>query len=100
MRKKRKHPKSGKFVRVCDDCEDKHLFEKYMKTEIKAEEALQLQEMIIETKHKELDEVLNGKKTKMQLLLNKGAEIEQDRKNNEARTLQSENEVRNKERKL
>jgi hypothetical protein len=55
MRKKRKHPKSGKFVRVCDDCEDKHLFEKYMKTEIKAEEAVQLQEMIIETKHRELD---------------------------------------------
>ena len=73
MRKKRKHPKSGKFLKVCDDCEDKHLFEKYMKTELKAEEALQMQEMIIASKHQELTEALNGKRTRMQLLMNKRA---------------------------
>lgn len=37
MRKKRKHPQTGKFTKICDDCEDKNLFERYMKSEIKAE---------------------------------------------------------------
>ncbi len=48
-----------------------------MKTEIKAEEALQLQEMIIATKHQEISEVLNGKRTRMQLLMNKRGEIDE-----------------------
>jgi len=59
-----------------------------------------MQEMIIASKHQELTEVLNGKKTKMQLLTNKRGEIDEERKNIDARMGQSENEVRNKERKL
>jgi hypothetical protein len=39
IRKKRKD-KNGVWVRICDDCEDKYLFESYMKFELKAEEAI------------------------------------------------------------
>ena len=35
LRKRRRLNK--KFERICDICEDKHLFENYMKLEIKAE---------------------------------------------------------------
>lgn len=43
MRKKRKYKNTGKFVRICDECEDKHLYDKYMKLEMKAEESLTTQ---------------------------------------------------------
>jgi hypothetical protein len=35
LRKKRKN--KGSFDRICDTCEDKYLFESYMKYEMKAE---------------------------------------------------------------
>ena len=31
IRKKRKHKKTGKFVRICDECDDKAIYDKYMK---------------------------------------------------------------------
>lgn len=37
-------------MRICDDCEDKYLFDKYKSTESKAEEALAMQEMIVQAK--------------------------------------------------
>jgi hypothetical protein len=38
-------------MRICDDCEDKHLFQKYMMLEVKAEESLLAQESIITEKY-------------------------------------------------
>lgn len=35
LRKKRKSKETHKFVRICDNCEDKYLFGKYMKMEMK-----------------------------------------------------------------
>ena len=54
LRKKRKHKTTNKFVKICDDCEDKQLQDRYMKIENKAEEALIMQEMIVQAKHEEL----------------------------------------------
>lgn len=45
---------TNKFVRICDDCEDKQLYDKYRNSESKAEEALAMQEMIVEAKRNEL----------------------------------------------
>ena len=47
IRKKRKYKNTNKFVRICDDCEDKYLYDKYKSSESKAEEALAMQEMIV-----------------------------------------------------
>lgn len=46
MRKKRKD-RSGAWKRICDDCEDKYLFESYMRFELKAEEAIVMHEEIV-----------------------------------------------------
>jgi len=35
MRKKRKNKEVNKFVRICDNCEDRYLYSKYMKLEVK-----------------------------------------------------------------
>lgn len=40
-RKRRK--KKGKWERICDNCEDKYLYDFYMKLESKADEALIIQ---------------------------------------------------------
>ena len=47
LRKKRKNKGTHKFVRICDNCEDKYLFGKYMKMEMKNEESLTAQETIV-----------------------------------------------------
>ena len=44
---RKKRYRSGEFGRICDDCEDKILFENYMKVEIKAEEAIVAHEEIV-----------------------------------------------------
>ena len=49
MRKKRR--KKGKFERICDCCEDKVIYDFYMKLETKAEEALGVEEEITMLKH-------------------------------------------------
>lgn len=45
LRKRRRL--KGKMERICDNCEDKYLFESYMKLELKAEEAILMQEEIV-----------------------------------------------------
>jgi len=75
VRKKRKMKNNNKFVRICDDCEDKQLYDKYRNTESKAEEALAMQEMIVEAKRNELAELAAGKQTRMQMLRNKKQEL-------------------------
>jgi hypothetical protein len=65
----------NKFLRICDDCEDKQLYDKYRNTESKAEEALAMQEMIVEAKRNELAELAAGKQTRMQMLRNKKQEL-------------------------
>jgi len=49
MRKRRR--KKGKFERICDICEDRVLYETYMKLEAKAEESLAVEEEIVALKH-------------------------------------------------
>lgn len=49
LRKKRK--KKGKWERICDNCEDKVIYDFYMKLEMKAEEALSVEEEITFMKH-------------------------------------------------
>jgi len=66
---------NNKLVRICDDCEDKQLYDKYRNTESKAEEALAMQEMIVEAKRNELAELAAGKQTRMQMLRNKKQEL-------------------------
>jgi hypothetical protein len=55
IRKKRKDKSGGTWARICDDCEDKYLFECYMKFELKAEEAIQMQEEIVTAKKRDID---------------------------------------------
>lgn len=47
MRKKRKNKDLGKFVRICDNCEDRYLYSKYMKLELKNEETIIAHESIV-----------------------------------------------------
>lgn len=49
MRKRRK--KKGKWEKICDNCEDKYLYDVYMKLESKADEALGVEEEITILKH-------------------------------------------------
>jgi hypothetical protein len=42
LRKRRK--RKGKWERICDNCEDKYLYDVYMKLETKADEALAVEE--------------------------------------------------------
>jgi hypothetical protein len=71
-----------------------------MKFETKAEEAIAMQEMIIQTKRDELAELAQAKKTKHQLLKNKQNELEQEKKENESKTRISENDYANKHRRF
>lgn len=71
---------TNKFVRICDDCEDKQLYDKYRTSESKAEEALAMQEMIVEAKRNELAELAAGKQTKLQMLRNKKQELEDEKR--------------------
>lgn len=52
LRKRR--VKNNKWEKICDGCEDKLLFDLYMKLEIKAEEALLVEEEIVSMKCKNL----------------------------------------------
>ena len=52
LRKKRN--KADKWKKICDGCEDKLLYDSYMKLEMKAEEALTVEEEIITLKHTDL----------------------------------------------
>ncbi len=67
---------TNKFVRICDDCEDKQLYDKYRNSESKAEEALAMQEMIVEAKRNELAELAAGKQARLQMLLNKRQQLD------------------------
>ena len=37
IRKKRRDPKTNKYARICDLCEDTYLYKKYLKGQIKLE---------------------------------------------------------------
>lgn len=96
LRKKRKYKNTPKFLRICDDCEDSYLYDKYMKFETKAEEAIAMQEMIIQTKRDELAELAQAKQTRLQLLRNKQNELEQQKKENESKVRVADNDYANK----
>lgn len=55
-------------MRICDECDDKLIYDKYMHLESKAEEAILMQEMIIQGKHGELSDLLMSKKVKIGVL--------------------------------
>lgn len=58
-------------MKICDDCEDKYIYDKYMKLEGKAEEAILMQEMIIQGKHEELNELVESKQITVEVLKGK-----------------------------
>lgn len=87
-------------MRICDDCEDKYLFDKYRTSESKAEEALAMQEMIVEAKRNELAELAAGKQTKLQMLKNKKLELEEEKKEYDTKIKNSENDFQNKSKKM
>ena len=60
LRKKRR--KNKKYEKICDYCEDKSLYENYMKLELKAEEALTTQEEIIGMKYNEFLKEVEAKR--------------------------------------
>ena len=62
-------------MRICDECDDKIIYDKYMKLESKAEEALLMQEMIIQGKHDELTDLVMSKKVKIEVLNAKKKEL-------------------------
>ena len=62
-------------MRICDECDDKIIYDKYMKLESKAEEALLMQEMIIQGKHEELTDLVMSKKVKIEVLNAKKKEL-------------------------
>ena len=66
MRKKRR--KKNKWEKICDSCEDKYLFEAYMKLEIKAEEALGVEQEIVTMKYEDLRQLLEAKRVKRRQL--------------------------------
>ena len=45
--KKRRDPKSNKYARICDLCEDTYLYKKHLKNEMKMEESLAAQESLL-----------------------------------------------------
>ena len=49
LRKRRR--KTGKWERICDNCEDNIIYATYMKLESKAEESLSIEEEITQLKH-------------------------------------------------
>lgn len=100
IRKKRKQTNGNKFVRICDDCEDKILFDRYMKSESKAEEALAMQEMIVQSKRNELADLASAKQTKLQVLKNKQAELEEERKEQESKLKSNEHDLDHKNKKM
>lgn len=52
-----------------------------MKIENKADEALIMQEMIVQAKHDELSELVSSKQTKIAVLKSKKTELEEEKKN-------------------
>ena len=50
IRKKRRDPKTNKYARICDLCEDTYLYKKYLKNEMKMEESFAAQESLLEIK--------------------------------------------------
>ena len=70
---------------MCEFCEDKSLMEKHYQNEMKTEESLMTQEIIVEKKHSELQEVLSSKKIKLQMLKNKKEQLEASSKKEAAR---------------
>jgi hypothetical protein len=49
LRKRRR--RKGKFERICDNCEDRALYDIFLKLEAKAEEAIAMEEEITALKH-------------------------------------------------
>ena len=59
--------------------------EKHYQNEMKTEESLMTQEIIVEKKYSELQEVLSSKKIKLQMLKNKKEQLEASSKKEAAR---------------
>ena len=100
IRKKRKHKKTGKFVRICDDCDDKIIYDKYMKLQSKAEEAILMQEMIIQGKHDELTDLVMSKKVKIEVLVAKKKQLEEEKKTQNHKNKVEENDISHKEKRF
>lgn len=75
MKKRRRNPETNKWTRICEHCEDKYLMEKHYQNEMKTEESLITQEVVVKSKHTELSEAIEGKRVKLQMLKNKGGAL-------------------------
>ncbi len=80
IRKKRKNRQTNVFGRICEDCEDKYLFNKHLKLEKKADEAVSMQETIIQVKRDELEEILGNKQLQVEKMKRKREDLEAEKK--------------------
>lgn len=87
-------------MRICDDCEDKYIHDKYLKLEHKAEEAVAMQEMIVQAKHDELGELVASKQTKMAVLRARTKELEETKKEYDHKIRIEENDFNNKQKRF
>lgn len=67
LRKRRR--RKNKWEKICDCCEDKFVYDSYMKLEKKKEESLLVEEEIITMKHDNVAEIYGNKKSKIDKLL-------------------------------
>lgn len=93
IRKKRRDPNTNKFTRICDACEDKYLYKKHLKNEMKLEESMVAQELLLEAKCKDMQEMIKGKKTKLEVLKQKNEELIAEKKKNEQKCKSQEEQL-------
>lgn len=93
IRKKRRDPNTNKFSRICDDCEDRYLYKKHLKNEMKLEESMVAQQLLLEAKCKDLQEMLKGKKVKLEVLKQKNQELSEQKKKNEQKCKSQEEQL-------
>jgi hypothetical protein len=74
--------------------------EKHYQNEMKTEESLMTQHLIVEKKHQELTDIVSSKKIKFQMLLNKQGQLEAIYKKEIARITQQENDLEKRSKKL
>ncbi len=85
MKKRRRYPETNKWTRICEHCEDKYLMEKHYQNEMKTEESLITQEVVVHSKYSELKSAIEGKRVKLQMLRNKGSTLTDFAKKENAR---------------
>ena len=73
FRKKRRNPETNKFCRICEACEDEYLYKRHLKNEMKTDESMSTQELLMEDKLRELTGQLDGKRTKLGVMKHRSA---------------------------